>query len=39
MQERVKLLEGKLTIESDPGRCTLITAELPCTPSCQSDVT
>jgi PAS domain S-box-containing protein len=33
MQERVKLLGGKLTIESDPGRCTLITAELPCTPA------
>jgi signal transduction histidine kinase len=30
MQERVNLLEGKLTIESRPGAGTQITAELPC---------
>ena len=29
MQERVKLLRGKLTIESHPGQGTQITAHLP----------
>jgi signal transduction histidine kinase len=30
MQERLKLVKGKLTIDSTPGRGTVISARVPC---------
>jgi hypothetical protein len=36
MHERVKLLDGHLTIESSPGLGTQITAELPLNPAARS---